>query len=47
MTATVSAEVSRHVAAHPQILSTSSESGFGIPELRAEMELEAIEALLK
>ena len=37
MIATVSAEVSRHVAAHPQILSTSSESGFGIPELRAEI----------
>jgi GTP-binding protein len=27
----------KHVAAHPQALPTSSETGFGIPELRAEI----------
>jgi GTP-binding protein len=27
----------RHAAAHPEVLATSSETGFGIPELRAEI----------
>jgi GTP-binding protein len=27
----------KHVAAHPQVLPTSSQTGFGIPELRAEI----------
>ncbi len=31
----VSAEARKHVAAHPEILVTSSETGLGIPELRA------------
>ncbi|AQS86464.1 MAG: ribosome biogenesis GTP-binding protein YihA/YsxC [Acetobacter aceti] len=33
----VVAEVSRHPAAHPLVLRTSSETGLGIPELRAEI----------
>jgi GTP-binding protein len=33
----VTAESKRHGAAHPQILATSSETGQGIPELRAEL----------
>jgi len=35
MKTAVLAEISRRPAAFPEILSTSSESGFGIPELRA------------
>ena len=35
VTAAVAAEARRHVAAHPEILVTSSELGLGIPELRA------------
>jgi GTP-binding protein len=31
------AEVAKHAAAHPQVLTSSSESGAGIPELRAEL----------
>jgi GTP-binding protein len=27
----------KHGAAHPEVLATSSETGFGIPELRAEV----------
>ena len=27
----------KHGAAHPEVLPTSSETGFGIPELRAEI----------
>lgn len=37
----LAAEARTHVAAHPEILATSSEGGFGIPELRAAV-LEAI-----
>lgn len=37
----VVAEARTHVAAHPEILATSSETGLGIPELRAAV-LEAI-----
>lgn len=33
----VCAEVSRHPAAHPSVLLTSSQTGRGIPELRAEL----------
>ena len=35
--ATVAAELKRHVAAHPQIVATSSETGAGVPDLRAEL----------
>jgi GTP-binding protein len=34
-TARVSAEAAKHPAAHPDMLPTSAEKGFGIPELRA------------
>ena len=34
-TAKVAEDARRHPAAHPDILSTSAEKGFGIPELRA------------
>jgi GTP-binding protein len=37
----VTAEARTHVAAHPEILVTSSEKGMGIPELRAAV-LDAI-----
>jgi GTP-binding protein len=40
-TARVTAEARTHVAAHPEILVTSSEKGMGIPELRAAV-LDAI-----
>jgi GTP-binding protein len=40
-TAQVTAEARTHVAAHPEILVTSSEKGMGIPELRAAV-LDAI-----
>lgn len=36
-TEAVSAELSKHVAAHPLVVATSSRSGAGIPELRAEL----------
>jgi GTP-binding protein len=39
--AKLAAEARTHVAAHPEILATSSEGGLGIPELRAAV-LEAI-----
>jgi GTP-binding protein len=35
--ATVAATAREHVAAHPQVLTTSARSGAGIPELRAEL----------
>lgn len=35
--ATMAQTLKRHVAAHPVIRVTSSESGFGIPEMRAEL----------
>ena len=35
--ARVSAESRRHGAAHPQLIATSSVTGLGIPELRAEL----------
>ena len=41
VTAAVAAEARTHPAAYPQILATSSETGFGIPELRAAV-IEAI-----
>lgn len=31
------AEMAKHVAAHPVLIATSSQSGYGIPELRAEL----------
>lgn len=31
------AELSRHVAAHPQVIATSARTGFGIPELRSSL----------
>jgi GTP-binding protein len=37
MTASVAAVLRKHVAAHPEIALTSSEKGYGIPELRAEL----------
>lgn len=37
ITAQVAEGVSRRPAAHPVIMATSSETGFGIPELRAEI----------
>jgi GTP-binding protein len=37
----VAVEARKHVAAHPDILATSSETGLGLPELRAAV-LEAI-----
>ncbi|WCT73876.1 ribosome biogenesis GTP-binding protein YihA/YsxC [Sphingomonas naphthae] len=40
-TEATAAEARKHVAAHPEILATSSEKGMGIPELRAAV-LEAI-----
>ncbi len=39
--AAVAAEARKHTAAHPEIMTTSSETGLGIPELRAAV-LEAI-----
>ena len=36
-TAAMAQTLKRHVAAHPVIRVTSSESGFGIPEMRAEL----------
>jgi GTP-binding protein len=33
----VAAESARHGAAHPELIATSSVSGHGIPELRAEL----------
>ena len=41
ITAAVAAEARKHVAAHPDILATSSETGLGIAELRAAV-LDAI-----
>ena len=41
VTAETAAEARKHVAAHPEILVTSSEKGMGLPELRAAV-LEAI-----
>ncbi|MCW5747138.1 MAG: ribosome biogenesis GTP-binding protein YihA/YsxC [Alphaproteobacteria bacterium] len=35
--AAATAEAARHAAAHPQVHATSSETGAGIPELRAEL----------
>jgi GTP-binding protein len=35
--AEVTAEVSKHVAAHPEVIATSAVSGQGIPELRAAL----------
>ncbi|MFW2831168.1 ribosome biogenesis GTP-binding protein YihA/YsxC [Sphingomonas sp. ID0503] len=35
VSAATAAEARKHVAAHPDILATSSETGWGIPELRA------------
>jgi GTP-binding protein len=32
----------RHIAAHPMVLVTSSETGQGIPELRAELSAFAV-----
>ena len=37
----VAAEARKHTAAHPEIMTTSSETGLGIPELRAAV-IEAI-----
>jgi GTP-binding protein len=37
LTAGLSAEIARHPAAHPEIVRTSSETGSGIPDLRAEL----------
>ncbi|MDD3445582.1 MAG: YihA family ribosome biogenesis GTP-binding protein, partial [Zavarzinia sp.] len=37
MTKKVEAEIRPHVAAHPVIMPTSSETGAGIPELRAAL----------
>ena len=37
--AQVGAALRRHVAAHPEVLETSSQMGTGIPELRAELTL--------
>jgi GTP-binding protein len=34
---TVSAEAARHVAAHPEVIATSAQTGQGIPELRAAL----------
>jgi GTP-binding protein len=33
----VASELARHVAAHPEVLATSAETGAGIPRLRAEL----------
>jgi GTP-binding protein len=41
--AATAAEARKHVAAHPEIIATSSETGAGVPELRAAV-LEAIAA---
>ena len=35
--AAIAKELAEHVAAHPEILMTSSEDGFGIPEVRAAL----------
>jgi GTP-binding protein len=35
--AAATAEAGKHAAAHPQVLASSSETGAGIPELRAEL----------
>ena len=35
--AAVSAELSKHTAAYPEIFATSSETGVGLPELRANL----------
>lgn len=42
--AMVAAAVARHVAAHPDVLLTSSETGAGIPELRAQLAALALPA---
>jgi GTP-binding protein len=44
VTERVAGALRRHVAAHPDILATSSETGVGIPELRAELALLAAPA---
>jgi GTP-binding protein len=36
------AELAKHVAAHPVVAVTSAETGLGIPELRAELALLAL-----
>ena len=36
-TAEVSGEASKHVAAHPEVIATSAETGQGVPELRAAL----------